>query len=639
MTYKASITDTAKDTPSHQNIVSKEEEQQKQQSYWAILYDEMSISSEVVVDLAEVRVDFTELPPQRLCCTVCNAVYRNPHSTSCCKTPFCCKCIEKIKKGGEACPNCEETEFEIAFDESTQRSINELYVRCLHVSEGCLWFGKLEHLHRHMDYTGGERTGGCMFVHINCPNNCGGKYTRKSLRDHLLGRCIKRSYDCEFCGSYHGKYDEVELEHFPLCPQYPVRCPNNCPARMVARSKLQFHLKNECDYQDNVPCVMQFAGCTEKLFRKNMSTHLQKSLAEHLAMIGKIFQDHKKEIEEKIDSLPTRVVENGHVKKEHEPKEENDADLEELVKSNDMEIHKVRAEVLKVKREKETQYNAMQVIIDGLRQSLQLQDQRLVQVEEQNQTLIRETSRLRMFTPNPLPITFTINKFDQLRQSGKWWYSRPFYTHYCGYKLGMFVFCNGVLDGKGTHLSVFLYLVRGEYDDELEWPFRANVTVQLLNQRCDRAHHQKVIRFTDDTPSTVSSRVLDAEMAKEGNGPTQFIAHSDLSYDPENDTEYVKDDCIKIKVTSVSIKGQHSAPRTPGVGTLPRNYSKVDVPRNPMYKFRSVESSTTDEPMSPKSITTTPSPTDKIPEESGSNPPTIVNGETKDNPETIVIDL
>ena len=236
----------------------------------------------------------------------------------------------------------------------------------------------------------------------------------------------------------------------------------------------------------------------------------------------------------------------------------------------------------------------------GLRRTLELQEQRLAAIEAQNQNFTREVSRLRLFLPSPIPLNFTISKFEQFRQSGKWWYSRPFYSHYCGYKLGMFVFCNGVLDGKGTHLSVFLYLVRGEYDDELEWPFRGSITVQVLNQRSDRGHHQKVIKFTDDTPATVSSRVVNGEMAKEGNGPTQFIPHADLSYNAEKDTEYVRDDCLKVRISSIIIRGQSAPSRTPGgTGTLPRKISS-QAERSPMLKGYSTDSAVTEEAISPR---------------------------------------
>ncbi|XP_062979575.1 TNF receptor-associated factor 1-like [Elgaria multicarinata webbii] len=61
-------------------------------------------------------------------------------------------------------------------------------------------------------------------------------------------------------------------------------------------------------------------------------------------------------------------------------------------------------------------------------------------------------------------------------------YSPPFYTCRYGYKLCLKLFLNGDGMGAGTHLSVFLVLMKGEYDFQLKWPFRHKVTFTLLDQ-------------------------------------------------------------------------------------------------------------------------------------------------------------
>ena len=35
---------------------------------------------------------------------------------------------------------------------------------------------------------------------------------------------------------------------------------------------------------------------------------------------------------------------------------------------------------------------------------------------------------------------------------------------------------------KGTHLSVFIVIMRGEYDAIMSWPFRLRVTFTMINQ-------------------------------------------------------------------------------------------------------------------------------------------------------------
>ena len=61
-------------------------------------------------------------------------------------------------------------------------------------------------------------------------------------------------------------------------------------------------------------------------------------------------------------------------------------------------------------------------------------------------------------------------------------YSAPFYTSRHGYKMCLRVYMDGDGGGKGTHLSFFLTLMRGEYDALLPWPFKQTVTLMLLDQ-------------------------------------------------------------------------------------------------------------------------------------------------------------
>ena len=65
-------------------------------------------------------------------------------------------------------------------------------------------------------------------------------------------------------------------------------------------------------------------------------------------------------------------------------------------------------------------------------------------------------------------------------------YSAPFQTSRHGYKLCLRLYMNGDGSGKGTHLSFFITLMRGEYDPLLSWPFRQAVTLVLVDQNKQR---------------------------------------------------------------------------------------------------------------------------------------------------------
>jgi hypothetical protein len=76
-----------------------------------------------------------------------------------------------------------------------------------------------------------------------------------------------------------------------------------------------------------------------------------------------------------------------------------------------------------------------------------------------------------------------------------------FYTSSKGYKMCIRVDANGDGDAEDTHVSVFTFLMKGENNDHLPWPFTGKVTVELLNQLEDKNHLSKSLTFTSDNAS------------------------------------------------------------------------------------------------------------------------------------------
>ena len=114
----------------------------------------------------------------------------------------------------------------------------------------------------------------------------------------------------------------------------------------------------------------------------------------------------------------------------------------------------------------------------------------------------------------------------------------------------LWVYANGCKEGKGTHVSVFACLIRGEFDDHLKWPFRCRVTIAMLNQLEDNNHITETISFTNTTDNKVIGRVTDGERGS-GLGYDTFIAHTDLTYDPAKNCQYLKYDCLRFRIVKV----------------------------------------------------------------------------------------
>ena len=107
--------------------------------------------------------------------------------------------------------------------------------------------------------------------------------------------------------------------------------------------------------------------------------------------------------------------------------------------------------------------------------------------------------------------------------------------------------------------------MRGEYDDELEWPFEGSITVDLLNQQEDKGHHSRKLIFNRFTSANgrSTSRVFDEAAYGVGCGNSLFISHTDLSCNSTTNTEYLQNDCLRLRVSDVFVYSTDLLHKTP----------------------------------------------------------------------------
>ena len=156
--------------------------------------------------------------------------------------------------------------------------------------------------------------------------------------------------------------------------------------------------------------------------------------------------------------------------------------------------------------------------------------------------------------PGVLPIELTMTNVEQHKIDNDHWFSPPFYTHPQGYKMCLSVVANGCGRGEGTHVSVFAYLMRGEFDDHLKWPFQGHIIVAMLNQLEDMNLIAETIPFTETSESMYIARVTDGDRAPGGWGCPTFIAHTDLNYKPAKNCQYLMHDCLRFQIVQVELK-------------------------------------------------------------------------------------
>ena len=142
--------------------------------------------------------------------------------------------------------------------------------------------------------------------------------------------------------------------------------------------------------------------------------------------------------------------------------------------------------------------------------------------------------------------------FEKNKTTNAPWYSPPFYTHTHGYRMCIRVDANGNGDGAGTHVSVFLYLMPGMFDDDLEWPFQGDITIELVNRLNPTSNLAREIRFSRTSDPELVEKVTSGDRAASGWGWRKFIAHSELVYNADKWTQYLKHDSLIFRISKVT---------------------------------------------------------------------------------------
>ena len=428
---------------------------------------------------AEDEYDFVEKPSEDFYCPVTFELLREPQQMLCCGNHLSPEAVTRLQ--GQPCPVCKEKNLNTTPDKYFKRKVNELKVHCPNKSLGCEWVGELGSLNRHLSQNSVE--GECQFVTVVCPHSCGDSFQRRQLEGHKANDCPNRPFTCRYC-DHKATYITVTSEHWPICKQYPLECPNKCREKAIERQHLPKHLEETCPLQV-IKCEFSYAGCEVECQRQHMQAHLEENVKVHL--------------------------------------------------------HKVSCRT----KQQQSQINALQLKVEQIQQE---NDRRSKQQQSQIDSLMATLSQLASI-PGPSTV-MVMTKFNQHKKASDDWFSLPFYSHIGGYKMCLRVDANSSGSGKATYVSVFVFLNRGEYDDQLKWPFRGDITIQLLNQSRDEGHREETVPFDDRVGDDVAGRVVGEERATKGWGYDQFIAHIELKTENK---EYLKNDCLKFRISKIVV--------------------------------------------------------------------------------------
>ena len=76
--------------------------------------------------------------------------------------------------------------------------------------------------------------------------------------------------------------------------------------------------------------------------------------------------------------------------------------------------------------------------------------------------------------------------------------SVPFYRY--GYKFKLSLNPNGCGDGENTHLSIFIIIMKGEYDAILPWPLHKKITLTLIDQKENPNDRENIVEYFTTKP-------------------------------------------------------------------------------------------------------------------------------------------
>ena len=156
-----------------------------------------------------------------------------------------------------------------------------------------------------------------------------------------------------------------------------------------------------------------------------------------------------------------------------------------------------------------------------------------------------------------IPVYRTIEHFSVHKRNEAVLFTEPFYTRQGGYKLALCVYPNGFGSVKGTYLSVFAGLMKGENDQSLPFPFSGIIVIKLLNWMQDAKHVEDSLPFDEATLVKYREQLTTGQMIT---GPGYDILPHTKLMEESSDHQYLYEDklCFQILFEPIQQTGQNN---------------------------------------------------------------------------------
>ena len=350
-------------------------------------------------------------------------------------------------------------------------------------------------------------------------------FNRRRLRSFKV-KCPNSETGC----LWQGNLGDAR-EHTSTCISKEVKCPKGCN-NQVQQKDLPYHLRRSCPLRDyNCPhCQLlgsyesittshltfcgdfplNCPGCRDRILRKNIAAHLQQSCP--------------------MESVECKYKMLG---------------CSELVRRDKYAVH-----VADYKSHLAMAVEAQAAMFSCLQSAFSTSFKTTPDISHLPLPFRPWLQNPPTCYPRP-PWVFKREGFqEKLDNNTQYWFTGPVYSHFGGYKMCLNVVANGYAGGEGTHVSVYIYLMRGDNDDNLKWPFKGTIKVSLLNQLEDGQHLSKKLWSRESiTSDHAGERVIGIDVSNTGWGiGSRFISHDDLSYRDNESQQFLKDDTLFFRV-------------------------------------------------------------------------------------------
>ncbi|NXO50125.1 TRAF2 factor, partial [Aramus guarauna] len=463
---------------------------------------------------------------QKYLCSNCNNILKKALQTLC-GHRYCSACLSWIVRNNKnaICQKCKEEDpntlseesllaEERAFgDAAINKEISELKVHC--VTLGCSWSGIMKNFEEHQSL--------CEYALIPCHTGCGHMVMRKKLADHLENGCVNNVTMCQKC-----KRSLSSSEYQAHCTSANYRV---CFRETVNTRRWQ-HLIPLSLLKDG--CRFSEVGCSFRGSKEKIKEHEKTAVGAHMLLL----LQHIKQLKASLCSAAKAA--NGSIPQSELNVNENKLHVfENIVAVLNKEVETSNLEITAFRRQSELDQNiirGLELKIADLHRCLTQKDAGLSSLHK-SLLFSEQASYDGVFL---WKITDVGRKLqDSVTGRTVSLYSPAFYTAKYGYKVCLRVYLNGDGTGKGTHVSLFFVVMKGDYDALLPWPFRHKVTFMLLDQN-NREHIIDAFR-PDLTSASFQRPVNDMNVAS---GCPMFLPLSKLQ-SPRY--AYVKEDTLFLK--------------------------------------------------------------------------------------------